>query len=114
LTRREAFNQAGEVLGHRFGISAAQRGHSALTSSPFLLVAPTAVPIVGVTGCPAIVVVAGRRVVHADADDRGIFLEHRNDARDAIVAIVRLGGPSRWRWEPKSEFVAIGVEGGVG
>jgi hypothetical protein len=114
LARRRAFNRAGKVLGHGFSISAAQRGHSALTSSPFLLVAPTAIPIVGVTGCPAIDVVAGRRVVHADADDWGVLLEHPRNAHDVLVAGVCFGGHSGRRREPKSEFAAIGVKGGVG
>jgi hypothetical protein len=114
LARRGASNRAGEVLGHRFGISAAQRGHSALTSSPFLLVAPAAVPIVGVTGCSAIDVVAGRRVVHADADDRGVLLEHPRNAHDMLVAGVRISGHSGRRGEPSNGLVASGVEGGVG
>jgi hypothetical protein len=107
-------NRAGEVLGRWFGISAAQRGHSALTSSPFLLVAPAAVPIVGVTGCLAIDVVAGRRVVHADADDRGVLLEHPRNAHDVLVAGVCFGGHSGRRRESTSELAVPRVERGVG
>jgi hypothetical protein len=114
LARRGASNRVGEVLGWWFSNCIVHQGHSALTSSPFLLVAPAAVPIVGVTGCPAIVMVAGRRVVHADTDDRGVLLEHPRNAHDVLVAGVRISGHSGRRRESTSELAVPRVERGVG